>query len=167
MSSEEALSQCVWVTECVSGCPVSDLALCPLSITHVSSDTSPPPLFLLLLLRESKPIEAGGLPRSESLQRGTSCTACKSPSLIHTHTHIQGDPVSACLALPRVVISHQADQRTTAGSERTPDKEESIWLAGHRSSSADREAHSPPGCRFRSGPPPEMRLVSTRQFVFD
>lgn len=38
---------------------------------------------------------------------------------LSTSTLIHGDPVSASLGLCRAVISHQADQRTTAGSERT------------------------------------------------
>lgn len=34
-------------------------------------------------------------------------------------THIQGDPVPACPALNRAVVSHQRNQRATAGSEKT------------------------------------------------
>lgn len=52
--------------------------------------------------------EGGGL------LSGTPCAACKSvPSFIHE------DLVSACLASSQGIISHQADQRTATGSERT------------------------------------------------
>lgn len=116
VTSEEVPSHCVWFTECVSWCPMSDLPLCPLSITPVSSDTSL--LLLSFFFCNRRVNRAGGLSHTESLQRGTPCSACKSP-LSYIHTHIHGDPVSACLALHRIVISHQADQRTTPGSERT------------------------------------------------
>lgn len=98
---------------------MSDLPLCPLSITPVSSsDTSPPPppLLLLLLQQESKP-RGGGSLVLKATKEGPPAQHVK--ALSHTYTHRHGDPVSACPALHRVVISHHADQRTTAGSERT------------------------------------------------
>lgn len=55
----------------------------------------------------------GGLPLT---QRDPPAQHVKTLS---TSTLIHGDPVSASLGLCRAVISHQADQRTTAGSERT------------------------------------------------
>lgn len=79
----------------------------------VSSDTSPPPPPPPpALQQESKLIRVcvyGGVVLS-----GTPCTACK--SLPYSYMRILCRPA---WPLPRIVISHQADQRTATGSERT------------------------------------------------
>lgn len=101
---------------------VSPHALCLTSLSVLSQSPLSPqtPLLLLFLFysccnRRAKR-ECGGSLSLKSLQRGTPCAACKS---LLSYIHIHGDPVSACLTLHRVVISHQGDQRTTAGSERS------------------------------------------------
>lgn len=139
MSSEEVLCgspDALCLTSLSCPLPISPCLLRHLSSSSSSSSSA----------ASGEQSRAGGL-----LQRGGP-PAQHVKALSHTYTHIHGAPVSACLALHRTVISHQADQRTTAGSERTLTRRSpSGWQAiAHP---PDREAHSPApyGC-FRSRP---------------
>lgn len=82
VSPEEVLSQCVLLS-------LSPDALCLTSLSVLSqSPLSPQTPFLppppLPLQQESEASGGWGLPFTE---RGTPCTACKSPLPIHTHIH--------------------------------------------------------------------------------
>lgn len=101
---------------CVCQCPVSDLSLCPLSATHVSSDTFPLPFTSSVCVCGECVYGCEHGRGAPSHSKGPPAQHVKTLS---TSTLIHGDPVSASLGLCRAVISHQADQRTTAGSERT------------------------------------------------
>ena len=102
-------------------------ALCLTSLSVLSQSPLSPqtPLLLLLLLLfffffsccNRRVNRVGGSLTLKATKEGPPAQHVK--ALSHTYTHRHGDPVSACPALHRVVISHQADQRTTAGSERT------------------------------------------------
>lgn len=126
VSSEGVLSQ--YVCGLLS---VSPHALCLTSLSVLSQSPLSPQTHLLLLFFfccNRRANQAGGSLTVKASKEGPPAQHVK--ALSHTYTHIHGDPVSACLALHRVVISHQADQRTTAGSERAlPRRSPSGWQA--------------------------------------
>lgn len=120
VSSEGVLSQ--YVCGLLS---VSPHALCLTSLSVLSQSPLSPQTHLLLLFFfccNRRANQAGGSLTVKASKEGPPAQHVKalSPSL----------SLSACLALHRVVISHQADQRTTAGSERAlPRRSPSGWQA--------------------------------------
>lgn len=93
---------CLLKRSCHSVCgllSVSPHALCLTSHSVLSQSPLSPQTPLLLLLFffccNRRASRAGGLPHTESLQRGTPCAACKSP-LSYMHTHTWG----SCVCLP-------------------------------------------------------------------
>lgn len=109
-----------------------------------------PRLLLLLLQQESKLSRAlGGGGVSFSSKEGPPVQHVK--VLFYSYMGIQCRPA---WPLPGVVISHQADQRTTVGSERTlTRKSPSGWQAIAHPLTGSR---SPSDCCFRSRLLPEM-----------
>lgn len=114
MSPEEVLSQCVSVSAlCLTSLPV--LFQPPMSPQTPFLSPSPP----LQTSHGGKGSVCMGVSMGGGAPSHSKGPPVQHVKTLSTSTLIHGDPVSASLGLCRAVISHQADQRTTAGSERT------------------------------------------------